>query len=494
MDPINIAQQVKTAQAMVAQTQAQGDKPFAGSSYQAAITPASLTPQNPISLPVAPSPTIPTVGTIPTLPDTGNVAKEGDWLTQLFAATPQPESGTKAYNDLYKSSGIEQSSALVNDKRAATLAAQGKLGALNAQLAQLNAEAQAIPIQVQQGAQEGGANVTKGGLAPITTAALRNNALRAIPIQAQVLGAQAEVAAAQGNQQLAQDMLQEAQAKFDHMFQVHMQDVQNQYEYNREVRDRLYAYMTNKEKERMDAIQRADDRAFTVKQNAISDQKELARFAIQQGQSSLAARIAELNPDSPTFNQDIAKLQGQITLPPASSSYELKTVNGVDMIFNTKTGTLTPAGTSSPLPDAKKLESINDFNAILNSPTFNNVMGVEGIIRRNIPNTPEYALKAQIETLVSRLALAARGQLKGQGQVSDFEGKLLRDAQTTFRFNMSAEEGKKALVQARGAIITSSGLPAMVKVTNTSGAAKTGFATQEEINDLIQEGNIVEYQ
>jgi hypothetical protein len=53
---------------------------------------------------------------------------------------------------------------------------------LNSQLTGLINESKAIPLQIQQNAQAGGANVTKGGLAPIQTAQLRNNAIQALSV------------------------------------------------------------------------------------------------------------------------------------------------------------------------------------------------------------------------------------------------------------------------------------------------------------------------
>jgi hypothetical protein len=42
--------------------------------------------------------------------------------------------------------------------------------------------------------------------------------------------------------------------------------------------------------------------------------------------------------------------------------------------------------------------------------------------------------------------------------------------------------------------MTSSGLPAMVKVTSANGTSKIGSANSQDITDLIAEGNTVEYQ
>lgn len=65
-------------------------------------------------------------------------------------------------------------------------AASDAITGLNSQLTGLINESKAIPLQIQQSAQEGGANVTKGGLAPIQTAQLRNNAIQSLSVSSQI--------------------------------------------------------------------------------------------------------------------------------------------------------------------------------------------------------------------------------------------------------------------------------------------------------------------
>lgn len=73
----------------------------------------------------------------------------------------------------------------------------------------LIAESKAIPIRIQQEAQMGGANVTKGGLAPIQTAQLRNNAIQALSVSSLLT-------ASQGNLSLALDQVDRAvKAEFE---------------------------------------------------------------------------------------------------------------------------------------------------------------------------------------------------------------------------------------------------------------------------------------
>ncbi len=286
------------------------------------ITPKGLTPEAPIQLPPKPVPEIPNIsngmavigvnngtlaGTQPT-PESG----VSDFQRLLDSIAPPPPKIGDLYQADYASAGIDTKQLDVNAKRLEEAKAKQRLDALNAQLAGINAEATAIPIRMQEEIQAGGANVTKGGVAPLTMAQQRQNALRAIPVQAQVLGAQADLAYAQGNTRLSEEILTQAKEQLNTLFQVHQQDAQNQYNYNTKVRERAYDFMTEREKKLADAKQREDDRAYDLKKDAINNQQALSQIALESGQGELAGKIAGLDPDSPTFRQDVARLQGQI--------------------------------------------------------------------------------------------------------------------------------------------------------------------------------------
>lgn len=57
-----------------------------------------------------------------------------------------------------------------------------------------------------------------------------------------------------------------------------------------------------------------------------------------------------------------------------------------------------------------------------------------------VPGTNEYTSTERINYLKNNLAVLARGKLKGQGQVSDFEGKMLRDATTMLSTNLKKSD------------------------------------------------------
>lgn len=291
------------------------------------ITASAMEPNKAIELPTKPTLTNPLPGGfIPpaaapvetTTPDASN-----DWIKSLFDSVGTPPSVTDMYNTAYGQSGIADLQKERETKRLAQKQAQDEFNAIQSQLQGVALEAQAIPIQIQQSAQEGGANVTKGGLAPVQTAALRNNALKAIPLQAQGYMAQAKLAAAQGDTQLAQEALDSATTHLDKIYQMHQTDALNMYNYKKDLRDKVYDYATKQEQRKLDAQQKEDDRAFEIKSDLINRQQSLSDAAIKYNQGSLAMKISQLDPESPTFRQDLAKLEGQFVDPEAKLKTQL---------------------------------------------------------------------------------------------------------------------------------------------------------------------------
>lgn len=152
---------------------------------------------------------------------------------------------------------------------------------------------------------------------------------------------------------------------------------------------------------------------------------------------------------------------------------------------------IAPAGASK---ETEVLTRVNDINNLLNEPNFDQAFGAIGIIARQIPGSQAQLVGSKAQQVIDTAALAARGQLKGQGPISDFEGQMLKQAQTALRGTLDPEAARQEFKKIRGAILTSSGQPAVVKITGPSGEAKIGQANQEMINEAIKQGYRVEYQ
>lgn len=278
------------------------------------ITSESLQPQTAINVPPAPVDTTNYQGIV----TGGNTA-----ISSLTPAptTTTPESGLssdiqKLLGSISAPASAEQAYTSAFDtgiapKEQAVAESQKKLDAINAQLAAINAEQTAIPIQTQQEAT--GRGVTAAGLAPITTARLRENALKALPLQAQAFAAQAEVT---GNENL----LKLAQDRLDTVFKLRSEDETRKYNYQKDIRDKIYETLNTQEKARVDALQKEDDRKFELMKDNINNAQALAKTAIENGQAGIAAQITSLDPKSTTYSEDVAKLSGQIAPKPASAS------------------------------------------------------------------------------------------------------------------------------------------------------------------------------
>lgn len=85
-------------------------------------------------------------------------------------------------------------------------------------------------------------------------------------------------------------------------------------------RTAVYQFATTQEQNILKQQQTQNDQAFTLYQNNLSQAQSLAKTALTNGQGTLATSIAALDPNSPTFQADLAKLEGQIATPVAASS------------------------------------------------------------------------------------------------------------------------------------------------------------------------------
>lgn len=202
--PLTTDQLIAQSKAMLAQTAAEGTKAFAGSSYDTVnpntpvaqttptITASALQPKTALNFQTPQTTLIPTVSA-PT--------KTAEDIVNDMYGTPTKNEGQ--ITELERSIAELTGKAAQEESRRAQLigtpefeAKRQQISSLVARANALSAEAQAIPLQMQQQIQEGGANVTKGGIAPIQTAALRNNAIQALSTGALLSAAQGDLTSA----------------------------------------------------------------------------------------------------------------------------------------------------------------------------------------------------------------------------------------------------------------------------------------------------------
>ena len=285
------------------------------------ISASSLNPVTPINVPPPPT-SLP----IDLTGGQATIDSLNKLLAQDIAPASAPASLEAMFNKLLPTSGVPEAQADVLTKQTSSKAARDRLAAINAQLAGISAETQATPLRLQEEAT--GRGVTKAGLAPLEAGELRKIALRALPLQAQALAAQAEVAAAQGDVELSQQTLAMAQDKLKTIFGLVSQDVENKYNYFKDLRDKAFQIADKNQQQKLAVAQKEDDRKFTNWQNIINDAQTKAS-ALMSTDPALAAKISARIGQSSGLNDttlggDVAALLKQALLKQVRPKVETK--------------------------------------------------------------------------------------------------------------------------------------------------------------------------
>ncbi len=312
------------------------------------------------------------------------------YINNVLGKTPAPPSATDQYNTDYANSGIDAKQTQFNTDNQAYKDAQARLTASQNKLTGLNTEFQTanynIPNQDQVDAK--GRGITATGLAPKTADELRLASLNYTPKiaaqQGEVLGYQAEVAAAQGNAQLSQSILQQAQDQFNKVFQIHETDAQAQYKYKLDLIDKAYTFASNEEQKQLDAQKATLATNNSQYNNFVNDVRAAATSASNSFQGTVATKLSQLvstlDPNSKTFASDYQKaqqtfatLQGQIqgkTTAPriigsASTGYSQVNADG-----STTPVTTTPPSNPNPPTDVPT-QHVTTLKNALNQSKFN---------------------------------------------------------------------------------------------------------------------------
>lgn len=158
---------------------------------------------------------------------------------------------------------------------------------------------------------EGSTEAVYGGIAATIN---REAAIKALPVQAQI-------AAAQGNLDLAQDYLTDLR-------KIKQEAIDVDYSYNMKKFDAISGFVTGEQKIRLDKMKDNETRAHQTTTANLSEQSKWAEIAKDNGQSNLISRIYALNPASPTFRQDLAIETSKINSLEAQK--KLADINTVD--------------------------------------------------------------------------------------------------------------------------------------------------------------------
>lgn len=329
MTPEEIKKQTDRASALVAQTEAQGATPFAGSSFNTnTITASDLTSvpttnfQTPTTISAFPVGTLDTtVPLAPTAPET----QATDLSTRL--------------RDLNKSLLGESAFRAGQEAQAGVPELVKTQTDLSSRLKAIQAEAQAIPLQLQTEAE--GRGITTGGLRPLETARLRANAIQA-------LGVSSLLEASRGNLTTALDLVDRAVAqKFDPVREeinattANLQLVLESPDFTRAEKNRAQAQLD---------IQNAKKDKLEQDQNNFKAIQNIALGAAQRGADALTLRKIQESTD-PIEAQRIATEAG-FGVPAETPDLQFisGTANQPAGVFNKKTGVFTPTGGGTKEP------------------------------------------------------------------------------------------------------------------------------------------------
>jgi predicted ATPase len=142
----------------------------------------------------------------------------------------------------------------------------------------------------------------------------------------------------------------------------------------------------------------------------------------------------------------------------------------------------------SPEQKSVMMNNVSTVNKILE-----NYESISGPIQTGlIPFTEGKKTSKLYDQLKGIVALDKRQMLKGQGQISDFEFKVLGDAASNITRLSSEADFRQALIDIKGAFTTAAGEKAQVMVSK-GGQSKSGMLTRDEITDAIAQGFIVKY-
>jgi hypothetical protein len=231
-----------------------------------------------------------------------------------------------------------------------------------------------------------------------------------------------------------------------------------------------------------------DDLTASEKMQAEADIKAKESQLAFDREKEMTLWNQKIRQNDPLYQAQLEEARTKTTPAP-----EVKSINGVDMQWNPATKSWDAIAGGDTKKQNKNLTTVNDINLLLNDKNFDTTFGLTNIVGRNISTNPSYVVAQNVANLKASLALAARGELKGQGAVSDFEGKLLEKAQTSLTLNMNATQARRELLQVRGAIMTSSGLSAPVKVLSPDGQVRYGVLDSSGITSAIEQGYTIEY-
>lgn len=300
------------ADSMVAQTKREGSKSYKGSREEKAFLASDIGTTSPV---IPPKPQVPDTGDMlgmnnasvlqegltldggkfvkdPNASDVMNATKEananmGNIASQVLGyLQPQENQMQNAYEDTY---GITSRQAGREYRRA-----QQDVQQYTSQLNSITSSRDAAVLALE----DTGRGQTTGFIGGEQGRIQRQAAIAALPVQAQL-------AAAQGN-------LEIAKSHVDSLFQMKIKDIETEQAYKQTVANTWMSVANTQQSNLLNAAIADSNARAEAKKTNLQMANQWAQTAFDNGQSTLAGRIMKLDQSSPTFQQDLSALQGQI--------------------------------------------------------------------------------------------------------------------------------------------------------------------------------------
>lgn len=209
-----------------------------------------------------------------------------------------------------------------------------QLANLNAQASALNREAQAVPLQIQQESQ--GRGRTEAGVAPIQTARLRENAIRALSI-----GQQADIAAAAatGSQLRLNAAKEKAQQAVDLKYKPLEEQLairKQQYELNKDI-------LSSIDKKRTESLNAAIKREETALAEKKANEKAVSDLIVNASSQGAPQDIVNRAKNAKT-PMEAAAILGQYSGDYWGTKYKIAQINKLDADAEETRAKVTAAG------------------------------------------------------------------------------------------------------------------------------------------------------
>lgn len=481
-----------------------------------AITPESLQPVQPLQTPTTPYQE--------PQPDQYAAAIQAmnpaDFMAQLDAPsatqTQQDDISNQLLSSIQKLGGQGAFQAQ-KEKELGLDVSRQQLTDVTSQLMALQNEAKAIPLQVQQDAQ--GRGVTAGGIQPIQTAALRNNAIKS-------LGLQSVAATLQGNIALAQQQADKAVELEFAPERTRLEYLSKAYEMNR---DRLQ----REDGRRAQKLEIMLSERSRLLQQAQEDRKIVFGWAAEAAKngapSLLIARAQQGSPEealsmlSEYFVDKDAKAMAlldmefkreqiknaafdrQMQADSAAQGWARigleKERIGLDREISTAKlqAEADKAAGSNDASKQTRTNAIELVNNILGS-DYNSVVGAPNIFTARTPMNA--ATRNQINQLRNILALDAREKLKGSGQISDYESRILMNSTTDLgnegwfsASKLGQKDFEQTLKKTRGVLTVMNGGTINVTIKDPqTGQIQRGPVNREGLNMAAERRMTILYE